>query len=93
MLLFFRTESAKPGMYFTLPGHLSVASGSHIGQHRCRGQRKGSPTCMNCGDRGAKGNTEQWSEDVRQLLGLLAVEAFPFPSENCPSLRGKKGIW
>lgn len=44
-------------------------------------------------DGGAKGNTEQLSEGVRQLLGLLAVEAFPFPSENCPSLPVKKGIW
>lgn len=33
---------------------------------------------MNSGDRGTKGNTEQWSEGIMQML---AAQAFPFASE------------
>lgn len=38
------------------------------------------------GERGAKDNGEMVREYNRQVLGMLTVEAFPSPSENCLSL-------
>lgn len=82
------TNFLKSGIYFTFTACLNlnlphfkcrshVVNGFHIGQHRSRG-RKVSLTFMHGEDRGAKGNTEQWSEGVIDDFGDAGSSSFSY---------------